>query len=345
MKEIMWKHWTEPRGILITQIPMEWQYRNPIIEPRIEEPPYSFEPYENALGCFQLSCYPLDELAPNAKCQDDVLKWTQTRMDSEKYDTYVYYGSMGDQALIGKYIYDRELRGDLRVQEQLDLVQKVLEKVIVIPEHDRSRAANLDKYDRFLGALAASYDLLHSAIESESYVEIVVVVTNQIDAFLRLAIVIAKQLRDQTDKIELKYFFQGDKEKGISERSIFSEAAELGVIDVKTTERLNELYDFRNRIIHRYIISSIKTRDIIPIVGGLLEVHDELRLVLRGLEDRQIGKNFGIYGHGFERVEDPDEVEMKRVQSWANDKHVIERFRRKISTAEEDKPNKAAHRR
>ncbi|WP_246014725.1 hypothetical protein [Geomonas oryzae] len=335
MTERMWKHWTEPRGILITQIPMEWQYRNPIVEPRIEGPPYSFEPYENALGCFQLSCYPLEELAPDAKPQENVLKWTQSRMDSEQFDTYVYYGSMGDQALIGKYIYGRKLRDDLRIQVQLDLVQKVLEKIIIIPEYDRLRAANLDKYDRFLGALAASYDLLNSAIESESYVQIVVVVTNQIDAFLRLAIVIAKQLRDQTDLIEVKYFSQGDKEKGISERSIFSEATELGVIDVKIKERLNELYDSRNRIIHRYIISSIKTRDIIKIVDGLLEVQEQLRLLLRGLEDCQIGKSFGIYGHGFERVENLDVVEMKRVQSWANDKHVIERFRRKISRTEE----------
>ena len=302
--------------------------------PRLEEPPYSFEPYDDALGCFQLSCYPLAELAPKAKHQDNVLRWTQDRMDSDAFDTYVYYGSMGDQALIGKYIYSADLREDVRIQEQLVLVQEVLKKVIVIPSHDRPHAADLDKYDRFLGALAASYDLLHSAIESESYLEIVVVTTNQIDAFLRLAIVLAKQLRDKSDQIELKYLFQGEKEKAISERSIFAEAVELGVIDLKTSDRLNELYDFRNRIIHRYIISSLQTRDILPVVGKLLKIHEEVRLVLGALEDSQLGANFGIYGHGFERLEGFDAVEQKRAQSWANDKHVLDKFRREIATKE-----------
>ena len=44
-------------------------------------------------------------------------------------------------------------------------------------------------------------------------------------------------------------------------------------------DSLNELYDFRNRIIHRYIISSLQTRDILPVVGKLLKIHEEVRLV------------------------------------------------------------------
>jgi len=342
MDKKYWKHWTEPNGILITNIPMNWQYRNPVVDSRTEKPPYSFEPYENAIGCFQLSCYQLEKSSQNRNKQTDnqtsESKWMSSREDSDEFDMYLYFGAMDDQALICKYIYRRELRGDTRILEQLKLVDKVLKRIKVIPIRDRPLAANLDKYDRFLASLVASHDLLDAAINSGSYIEIVVIATNQIDAFLRLSIVLAKQLSDQTDDIEVKYLFQGDDEKGILERKIFREAVKLGVIDTKTEERLNGLYDFRNRVIHRYIISLIRTYDMIPAISELLDVHEEIRLALRVLEDRQIGKGFGIYGRGFQRLEDRDEVaiavERKRAESMANDKHVLDRFRRKIGIGE-----------
>lgn len=338
MKETLLKHWTEPRGTLIVSIPMDWQYRNPVVEPRTEEPPYSFELYENSVGCFQLSCYPLSELAPkiaqSAKQSSGGLKWTRSQMNSEKFDTYIYFGAMDDQALIGKYIYERELRGNPRVAEQLKLVDDVLASIVVIPVRDRVLAANLDKYDRFLGALRASYDLLYAAMAAGSSIEIVVLSTNQIDALLRLGIVLARQLESESDDIDPRYLFQGNDEKGILERTIFKQAFDLGIIDAEVLNKLNDVYDLRNRIVHRYIISPIKTRDMIPIVKNLLELHDVIRTCVRKIEDSQIGKSFGIYGHGFERVEAFDDVEVTRANCWANDKHDLKRFRNKISREE-----------
>ncbi len=55
------KHWTEPNGIFIINIPANWQYKNAVFENIEEKSPYSFEQYENSAGCFQLSCYPLSE--------------------------------------------------------------------------------------------------------------------------------------------------------------------------------------------------------------------------------------------------------------------------------------------
>lgn len=343
MVENYWKHWTEPNGILIMNIPMNWRYLNPIIASRIEQPPYGFEPYDDAIGCFQLSCYQLDKSSQNKNQQTDIpgskSRWICRREDDDKFDMYLYLGAMDDQALIGKYIYSRELRGDTRILEQLKLIDKILNRIKVIPIQDRPLAANLDKYDRFLTSLVASHDLLDVAINSGSYIEIVVLATNQIDAFLRLSIVLAKQLRNQTDDIEVKYLFQTDGEKGILERKIFHEAVKLGVIDAKVEKRLNSLYDFRNRVMHRYIISSIRTCDIIPAINELLEMHEEIRLALRDLEDRQIGKSFGIYGRRFQRLRDSDDevawaVEKKRAESMANDKHVLGRFHRKIGIGE-----------
>ena len=49
------KDWTEPNGIFILNTPINWQYRNTAVEGYKNESPYSFEPYENSLGCFQIS--------------------------------------------------------------------------------------------------------------------------------------------------------------------------------------------------------------------------------------------------------------------------------------------------
>jgi hypothetical protein len=87
------KHWTEPNGILLMQIPIEWQYTNAIFKDVEEESPYSFELYEDSVGCFQLSCYPLTEFAPNHK---GVPKpgWTHSKMDSDEFEVHLYCGSI-----------------------------------------------------------------------------------------------------------------------------------------------------------------------------------------------------------------------------------------------------------
>ena len=332
------KHWTEPNGTFLIKIPMEWQYRNVAIVGELEQSPYSFVPYDGDIGCFQISCYPFEKLAPKLAKQfpngQPKSCWNRSRMDSPGFDTYVYFGAMRDQALIGKYIHSVEFRGDKRIEKELQLVENVLDSLVVVPQQDRNTAANLDKYDRFLSSLAASYDLLYNAVESESYVEIIIVSANQIDAFLRLSIVIVKQLETASDDIEVKYLFQGETEKGLLERKVFDIALERGVIDKTTHEELVDLYNFRNRIVHRYIISAIKTRDMIPIAGRYLEMHDKIQQVLRSFEDKEIGKDFGIYGHGFVRAEVFGHKEISHAHSMANDKHLLERFKRKIGIDE-----------
>jgi uncharacterized protein YutE (UPF0331/DUF86 family) len=321
------KHWTEPSGIFLMQIPIEWQYKNPVFENIEEESPYSFELYEDSVGCFQLSCYPLTELVPNHK---GVPKsgWTHSKMDSDEFEVHLYCGSIGDQALIGKYIYNNELQGDARVEDQLEVVHTVLKSITVVPKKDRLLATNLDKYDQFLASLGASYDLLYSAIESESYIESIIVSANLIDAYLRLSIVITKQLRDKTDEIDIRYLFQADDERGLMERAVFRDALQLDVINQSTVNELSELYNLRNRIVHRYIISSIKTRDIPPVVSRYLEMVEKIRLILQKIEDLQIGEDFGIYGRGFTRKDSLNDDEMRVALSWVNDKHLLDKFKK-----------------
>ncbi len=328
------KHWTEPNGIFIVNIPIEWQYRNSAIEDIEEKSPYSFEPYEDSLGCFQLSCYPLSEkgINPNFPVQKNNSKidWLESRMDDDEFDVLLYHAQVDDMLCMAKYIYSAEHRNDNRIKSILENVKKALDSVRVIPKSDRQLAANLNKHDNFLGSLLASSDLLENAYKNESHIELVVILSNQIDAFLRISIILHQQIENETNDIEVKYLFQADDERGISERKIYTKAHELGIIDDNIYKELNDLFDLRNRVIHRYIISFLKTRDITRIAYDYTMLNEKIKLILRTYEEKQFGTGFGIYGRGYSKEDEFDETEYRRAYSMANDKHLLTKLKRKI---------------
>jgi len=328
------KHWTEPNGNFIVNIPIEWQYRNSVIKDVEEISPYSFKPYENSLGCFQLSCYPLSDkgINPNLSVQknNSLIEWLESRMDDNEFDVLLYYAQVDDLLCMAKYIYSSEYRNDERIKYQLDKVKVALDSFRVIPQDERILAANLNKYDNFLGSLLASHDLLENAYKSKSHIELVVILSNQIDAFLRMTIILKQQLENQSNDIEVKYLFQGDNERGIIERNIYTKAHELNIIDDETYKKLNDLYDLRNRVIHRYIISFIKTRDIVKIAYDYTILNEEIRLILESYEEKQFGTGIGIYGNGFTKDYEFDETDYRRAYSMANDKHLLEKLKRKL---------------
>ena len=328
------KHWTEPNGILLIKIPIDWQYLNSGLSDYEEKSPYGFQPYENPIGCFQLSCYPLNELAPSiAKANPNgvrELSWKESREDDSDFCTHLFFGAYYDQALIGKYIYDAGLEGDSKIAEQLAIVNQILNSVVIVPESDRKLAADLDKFDRFTGSLAASHDLLYTAIDAGTCIEIIAIAANQIDAYLRLSLVIAKQLKGKTDDIETRFLFQADGEKGIMERKVFKDALEFQVIDLEAFDILNELYNLRNRVIHRYIISDIKSRDLVEIAEKYLSALEETRLTLRDFEQKQKVVPYGVYGTKFGKNTVTDDA-IRRLHASANDKHLLEKYKRSVS--------------
>jgi hypothetical protein len=258
------------------------------------------------------------------------IEWLASRMEDKEFEVLLFHAQVDDLLCMAKYIYSSEYNNDKRIEEQLKKVKLALDSFMVIPQSDRELAANLDKHDNFLASLAASYDLLMNAYESESYIELVVVLSNQIDAFLRLAIILKEQLETETNDIEVKYLFQGVGEKGITERIIYAKAHDLKIVDDETFTILNGLYDLRNRVMHRYIISFLKTRDIVKLVYDYSIVNEKIRLILKSYEEIQFGKGFGIYGRGYFKEDVFDETEYRRVSSMANDKHLIEKLKRKI---------------
>ncbi len=330
------KHWTEPNGYFIIKVPIEWQYYNGTRENCKEEPPYGFVPYDDKQGeAFQLSCYPLSEqgINPNFPIQknNSKIKWTETRMDDNNFDVIVFYAQVDDLFCMAKYVYSSKKRNEKKIKEQIEKVKLSLDTFRVIPKKDREWAMKLDKHDNFLASLAASYDLLNNALKSDAYIEMVVILAGQIDAFLRSAIIIKEQLDKETDDIAIKYIYQADEENGIGERQIYKTAFEKNIIDKEYFDELNKLYNLRNRVIHRYIISYLKTKDIFRIAVQYLKLNEKIRLILKSYEEMQFGKGFGVYGKGdYQKNIKLDETDYRIAYSWANDKHLLKKFKREL---------------
>ncbi|MCH7964724.1 MAG: hypothetical protein IH852_12390 [Bacteroidetes bacterium] len=328
------KDWTEPNGIFIMNIPIDWQYKNVIVPDFKDASPFSFEKYENSIGCFQISCYPLSERGVNnnfpVQKNNSKVSWFPNRMDGKGFNVHVYYAQVDDQFCMAKYIYSTKDQDNVNVKDELEKVEVVLDTLRVIPLKDRKLASNLKKYDNFLGSLIASFDLWQKALENDSFIELVVITSNQIDAFLRLSIILHKQLEEETDDIEIEYLFQSDEEKGFMERKIYSDAHKLGIIDDELKDALNDLYNNRNRVIHRYIISYIKTKDIYKIAYDYSVIAEKVRLILKSYEEKQYGKGFGIYGRDFDINHSITEEDRKRAFAMVNDKHFLEKLKRKL---------------
>jgi hypothetical protein len=99
---------------------------------------------------------------------------------------------------------------------------------------------------------------------------------------------------------------------------------------VETFDSLNELYNLRNRVIHRYIISDIKSRDLVEIAGRYLSALEIIRLILRDFEQKQAAVPYGVYGTKCSKTSVRDDA-IRRLYASANDKHLLEKYKRNVS--------------
>jgi len=81
----------------------------------------------------------------------------------------------------------------------------------------------------------------------------------------------------------------------------------------------------RNRVIHRYIISDITSRNLVKIAGRYLSALEKTRLTLRDFEQKQAVVPFGLYGTKFGETFIKDDA-IRRLHASADDKHLLEKI-------------------
>src|SRR6266478_3517873 len=128
------------------------------------------------------------------------------------------------------------------------------------------------RFKEFIVGFAAARELHSRAGTVGSFIECVCLGASLTDAMLRVGIILQHQLDNRTGEIPLDLIFQGEKDRQISEREIYRRALAISVIENGTFTRLQTLYDERNPVVHRYVISRITTSDVLNIAMEYEEI-------------------------------------------------------------------------
>lgn len=326
----MTKTFLENNGQFIIEIPIEWGYKNSELD--IEENKlYSFQLYENPIGCFQISCKPktkrkIPELIKDRKLEtqeigQNGIKFQESFVPGEKFDMLLWFAVVEEYFVMCKYIYDAPNREAIKVKNEIEKARKVLDTFLVIKDEDKASYIASDRIDKFVGSLIASDDLSNRAYRNGSSIELVVLLANQIDAILRLSLVLNYQLINKTLEIDLTLLYQGNNDKPVMERTVYKRALKDEIIDQKLHDELSKLYNERNKVVHRYIITDIKTKNVVEIVGGYITAKEKVSAILKRLEEKQFEEKIGIYGFQHSPNTPPDKITLKRIVASVKDKH------------------------
>ena len=151
----------------------------------------------------------------------------------------------------------------------------------------------------FLSGVAAAYNLLVDAIKSKTtFTEQVCLSATLIDGLLRLSLVMKQQIATGKGIVDPMLLFQSKRQKKyIPEREIYKRARVEKIITKAIEKKLNSLYNKRNIIVHRYLISDIKTKDVILISRKYIRLFLEIKERHRTVHNKLVQKNIGMARH------------------------------------------------
>ncbi|RDI39075.1 YecA family protein [Aquicella lusitana] len=151
-----------------------------------------------------------------------------------------------------------------------------------------------EKFTEFMNGFAAANLLMNRAGNNGCFVEYVCLATSVIDALLRTGLILRHQLDTASTEIPTELIFQSDDDKIISERAIYANALEKNILTQIEYEKIENLYQRRNKVVHRYIISEITTDQVLQIANEYQQLIDEISKIIYGLEEEQIKRRVGI---------------------------------------------------
>ncbi|MCH8496809.1 MAG: hypothetical protein LAT57_14410 [Balneolales bacterium] len=327
------KSFTHPDGLFEINIPLDWHYKNEVLGYE-NKSPFSFELFENTQGCFQLSCYHKSEreISPNLPIgpyDTDRLNFVQRELQDPEFKVLLWATVVQDYFIMAKYICQPTFLNASTIRKQIKKVEKSLSTLKCLSPDLRVIASNYDRFEKFCISLAASYDLKNKAMKNGSHIELIIINASQIDAFLRLCIVHKLQILEKSTLFNLEYLYQRETDKPLLEKKIYDKAKTMGIISATQYKKLYKLYDLRNKVVHRYIITDIKTRQLRDIGYEYELLCEEIRIVLSNIEIEQFEKKVGYHGTCDPHRERTSQF-VDEFKSRVNDKHFSKDFHRII---------------
>ena len=227
-----------------------------------------------------------------------------TKCDDE-FNTLLWLIRIENYYFLASYTYSSLPKNSEQFSQELEIVYSIISSLKVIESNERLEKISWYKFGKFLYGLAASQELLSRASDKGCFVECVCLLANQIDAMLRTSNILFEQIENRSLEINLNLIHQSGSDKIITEKKIYQISRDREIIDQDTFDNLNAIYGERNKVIHRYIISEITTKDVLEIGIKYFELREIIYKAVDRLEEKQIALGLGMTSDklGFDREE------------------------------------------
>lgn len=134
-----------------------------------------------------------------------------------------------------------------------------------------------DEFQQFFVNIATARRLLDEAQGRGSLIEGTILYAASIDAMLRQLILMERSIKAKGSiAVPDGFIWQYEEDKIYSEREIMKIAKDDNVISDNFFTELNSLYNERNKIVHRYIISWYKYSDLINLLNRYEKIYRNL---------------------------------------------------------------------
>lgn len=316
------KVFVDPNEHFVIKIPEEWYVRNIEKDNELFKQPYGFEPYIDRNAAFQVSYKKITantrkcniENQPLGQCN---LKYICSHVENIK--TWVTNAESG-YIVILSMVVDVEM-DEKQKQMLFNQAQLSVDSFLILNQQAKKVLLPAIRWNNFMLSYFASIDLSNRALNNGSFVELVVLFANQIDAVLRQSITLAKQLKNESNEIDIGLIYQKENDRPIMEKKIYQLALDDDIIDQAIYSELINLYDVRNKVVHRYIISDLRSNEIIKLAKRYSEVYEILNEQVVQYEQRQYDEKIGIYNTSVRPGTNINDDYQKSLISSIRDKH------------------------
>ncbi|MFC1810850.1 hypothetical protein ACFLZH_05095 [Patescibacteria group bacterium] len=296
------KRFIDNEGTFEVKVPDHWRYSLKIGKI------HTFQDHEIGLyDTFQISINNVEDNTKRKNFFDLIKTLSLKKINKHKY--YSFPDKVGSKfivktwiGLIDKKVVVFSLTSSIKtisnLEKKTSLIYKIISSFSLIDNENSKSELNSYRFETFLKGVAATDYMLNKAVEGKSFIEVTCILASQIDALLRTGIILQKQLINKDTKIETKWIYQGPNDKMKSEKDIYKKALELKIFDKIIFDELYELYNDRNRIIHRFIISEISLAEVEEISYKYYEMQQKIKKTVYDIESKQIELNIGMTKQG-----------------------------------------------
>ena len=315
------KVFVDPEEKFVIKIKEDWYFSATHHSDDSKKQPFGFEPYEKRNFAFLVSCR---KVKPNVKVNVKLQPKGKADLEfmvieEDGITAWITEIENGYTVLL-TLSYDNKINKE-ELKKIKNQARESVSTFMFLDEISNKNILPKARWDNLMISYASSLDLSNRAYKNGSNIELVILLANQIDAVLRQIIILKKQLINGNDHIEESLIFQRENDRPILEKTIYKMAFDDDLITDEEYKKLMKMYNLRNKVVHRYIISDLRTVDIIKLVVAYSEFYDLLSDKLVEFEQTQFEKQIGIYATDLPPGSEANKETIKSLVNLIRDKH------------------------